>query len=40
MFNFAKTDAFTDPEDPEIVRKAKKQVVDYAYSFSEVSNWN
>ncbi|KAI3615453.1 peroxisomal multifunctional enzyme type 2 [Moniliophthora roreri] len=35
MSNFTKPDAFADPKDPQLVTDAKKQIVDYDYSYSE-----
>ncbi|KAK7454641.1 hypothetical protein VKT23_011394 [Stygiomarasmius scandens] len=35
MSQFNKPDAFVDPQDPEVVREAKKQVVDYTYAYTE-----
>ncbi|KAK7041718.1 hypothetical protein VNI00_009007 [Paramarasmius palmivorus] len=35
MSNFTSPDAFADSQDPQLVAEAKKQIVDYDYSYSE-----
>ncbi|KAG7089758.1 hypothetical protein E1B28_011412 [Marasmius oreades] len=35
MSNFTKPDGFADPQDPKLVADAKKEVVDYEYTYTE-----